>query len=86
MAREFETRPFPLLGYEAYLDLVVDFLERLAPEIILQRLFALAPESQLLGPHWGRTKAEMQRDIVRRLVQRHSWQGRLWKCAGRQIP
>jgi uncharacterized protein len=78
MAREFEMKPFPLLEYDAYLDLVVDFLERLTPEIKLQRLFALAPESQLLGPHWGRTKAEMQRDIEHRLAQRNSWQGRLW--------
>ena len=85
MAREFESKPFPLLEYEAYLDLVVDFLERLAPGIKLQRLFALAPESQLLGPHWGRTKAEMQRDIERRLVQRNSWQGRLWEDTVRQI-
>lgn len=78
MGREYEQTPFPLLGYEEYLELVVDFLERLRPEIRLQRLFGLAPEDQLLGPKWGKTKAEIQYGIESQLARRKSWQGRLW--------
>ncbi len=79
MGNEYLRKPFPLMDYETYLALVVDFLERLHPSIRLQRLFALAPEDQLIGPRWGRTKAEIQCDIEARLASRDTWQGRLWK-------
>ncbi len=82
MGREYQKTPFPLPGFEEYVDLVVDFLERLNPEIKLQRLFGLAPEDQLLGPCWGKTKAEMQYSIEQQLARRGAFQGRLYKpCA-----
>jgi hypothetical protein len=76
MGREFQKNPFPLLGYHEYLDLVVEFLERLSPAVRIERLFGLAPEDQLLGPHWGKTKAEIQHGIERRLEERNTYQGR----------
>jgi uncharacterized protein len=77
MAREYAMKPFRLLGYEEYLDLVVDFLERLDPRIRIQRLFGLALESELVAPQWGKTKAEIQYAIECRLEQRDAWQGKL---------
>ncbi|PYV41409.1 MAG: TIGR01212 family radical SAM protein [Acidobacteria bacterium] len=78
LGRDYLKQPFPLLGYQEYIDLVVDFLERLNPEIRIERLFGLAPEDQLLGPHWGRTKAEIQHDIEQALVRRNTHQGRFY--------
>ena len=63
MGREYQKQPFPLLGYQQYIELVVEFLERLNPEIRIERLFGLAPEDQLLGPKWGKTKPQIQYDI-----------------------
>jgi radical SAM protein (TIGR01212 family) len=77
MAREYAGRPFPLLDYDQYLDLVVRFLERLNPNIRLERLFSLAPEDHVLGPRWGKTKAEVQYGIESRLAERDTHQGRL---------
>ncbi len=79
MGREYQKKPFPLLGFEEYVDLVVDFLELLKPEIALQRLFGLAPEEQLLGPCWGKSKAEIQYAIEQRLAARDTYQGRLFR-------
>jgi len=81
MGREFQKEPFLLLGFDEYVDLVVEFLERLRPEVALQRLFGLAPEAQLLGPRWGKSKAEMQYAIERRLADRNTYQGRLYGAA-----
>jgi uncharacterized protein len=78
LGREYEQSPFPLLGFEDYVDLVVDFLERLNPAVKLERLFGLAPEEYLLGPRWGKTKAEVQYAIETRLVCRDAYQGRLY--------
>ena len=77
MAAEYQRRPFPLLGFEEYADLAVDFLERLAPDIIVERLFGFAPEEQLIGPIWGKSKGELHRRIEQRLADRNTYQGRL---------
>ena len=81
LAQRYLDEPFPLLGYEEYLDLAVEFLERLNPEIKLERLFGLAPAEHLLGPLWARSKAEIQRDLESRLAARETWQGRLFQAS-----
>jgi uncharacterized protein len=72
---EYRAHPFPLLELEEYADLVVDFLERLSPDIFVERLFGTAPKDQLVGPVWGKSKAEIQRTIEQRLITRNAWQG-----------
>jgi hypothetical protein len=81
MGREYQESPFPLLGYQEYIDLVVDFLERLNPAIKIERLFGLAPEEQLLGPQWGKSRAEIQYGIEQTLVARNTYQGRCYREA-----
>jgi len=81
MGRVYQDNPFPLLEYQEYLDLVVEFLEQLNPTIRIERLFGLAPEDQLLGPLWGKTKAEIQHDIEQTLVNRNTHQGRCYRKA-----
>jgi radical SAM protein (TIGR01212 family) len=76
LAREFLDHPFPLPGYEEYLSLLTEFLELLNPAIRVERIAGLAPEGLLLGPQWGRTKAEIQRDVERALAARDTWQGK----------
>ena len=76
MGSDYQINPFPLLGLEEYADLVVDFLERLNSSIFIERLFGVAPESQLIGPIWGKSKAEARRYIEQRLVLRDTYQGR----------
>jgi radical SAM protein (TIGR01212 family) len=77
MADQFRERPFPLFSLEEYADLVIDFLERLGPEVWVERLFGSAPERQLIGPVWAKSKAEIQRFIEERFEERNTYQGRL---------
>jgi len=79
MAQDYSQQPFRLLGFEEYVHLVIDFLERLDPAICVERLFGLAPEDQLLGPRWGKTKAQIQYDIEQALERRGTYQGRLFR-------
>ncbi len=76
MARQFMSDPFPLLGYEEYRDLLVEFLELLNPVIRLERFFGISPDEILLAPRWGKTRTEMQRDVEQDLARRETWQGR----------
>ncbi len=84
MADEYNQNPFPTLDLEQYADLVVDFLERISPEIFVERLFGFAPENKLIAPIWGKSKAEIHRRIRQRLVERNTFQGRLYLLSGRR--
>jgi uncharacterized protein len=75
MEKEYQGKPFPLLGLEEYADLAIDFLERLNPAIFVERLFGVAPEDQLIGPLWGKSKGEIQHYIGQRMAIRNTWQG-----------
>ena len=74
---EYSRRPFPLPSLDEYVALVVEFLERLSPDIKVERLFGQAPEAQLLGPHWGRSRAQLRRAVEDQLEARQTYQGRL---------
>jgi len=79
MEREFRGNPFPLLGLSEYVELVVDFLERLNPAIVIERLYGSAPQDQLIGPVWNKSKSGIRSAIEQRLKERDTWQGRLYK-------
>ena len=63
LAAEYARQPFHILGYDEYLDLLCDFVERLDPNIVIERLFGEAPFGLLLAPNWRRTKNDLVRDI-----------------------
>lgn len=78
LAESFMNSPFHVFGYEEYLDFAVDFIERLSPDIVLQRLFATAPDNILIAPKWGLSRHEILRGIERRFEERDAFQGRLY--------
>jgi radical SAM superfamily enzyme len=76
LAAEYTRRPFPVLGYEEYLDLLCDFVERLDPNIVIERMFGEAPLDLLVAPNWRRTKNDLVLDIQRKFEERNVWQGK----------
>jgi radical SAM protein (TIGR01212 family) len=68
-----------LFGYEEYIEFITDFIERLSPRIVLQRLFATAPDSILIAPCWGKSRQETLRDIEKRLEVKDMYQGKKMK-------
>ncbi|OGW20345.1 MAG: TIGR01212 family radical SAM protein, partial [Nitrospirae bacterium GWC2_46_6] len=80
LAEQYLKEPFHTFGYEEYLDFIVDFIERLSPEIIIQRLFATAPDDILIAPLWGKTRQQIIRDIEERFIKRNAFQGSKRVC------
>lgn len=80
LEKMFGENPFHTFEYDEYLDFIIDFIERLSPEIVLQRLFATAPDGILIAPQWGKNRHEILRDIERRLESRDTHQGRRYKA------
>jgi len=79
MAKQFEKNPFKLLAYKEYVEIIVLFLERLNPDIIIQRLSGEAPPHILLAPKWGKRTSEILQCIDKKLEIRDTWQGKLYR-------
>jgi uncharacterized protein len=75
----YKDNPFHVFEYNEYLDFVTEFIERLSPKIVLQRLFATAPDNILIAPHWGKHRQEILRDIENRLEVKDTYQGKKMK-------
>ncbi|HTZ18602.1 MAG TPA: TIGR01212 family radical SAM protein [Dissulfurispiraceae bacterium] len=80
LAGQYALQPFHTFGYDEYLEFVVEFIERLSPDIVLQRLFATAPDDILIAPQWGRTRHQILRDIEEKFERRNARQGRECMC------
>ncbi len=76
LADLFTSKPFPTLGYQDYIGLVADFLERMSPAVVIQRLFAAAPADILIAPVWDRTRSEFLNDLDAFLERNDSYQGK----------
>lgn len=78
MALEFERQPedFHLFTVDEYIDLAIDFIERLDPAIALERFVSQSPKELLIAPDWGLKNYEFTARVNRRLAERDSWQGR----------
>lgn len=79
LASQYSKNPFPLFGYRDYLDVVVAFLERLRPDIKVQRLVGETHPRHLIGPHWGLRVPTILRHIEEVLEKQDIWQGKLYQ-------
>jgi radical SAM protein (TIGR01212 family) len=77
LAREWQRDPsvVSLLDEKSCISLIADFIERLSPEILLQRVGSEVPPSQKLAPHWNLRLSELAPLISAELERRNSWQG-----------
>lgn len=82
LAEMYKRGEFRCLEMEEYVELVVDFLELLRPDIVIQRLTGDPVRSELVAPAWAMEKWKVLQMIQKRLEQRDTWQGKLY-TAGR---
>lgn len=78
LQRMYLDDPFPLFTFEEYLDFIINFLELLDPNIVIERLFTNTPKDLLVAPNWGLSPVEITRAIEDELVERGTYQGRLY--------
>lgn len=83
MAKEYRENPehFNLFSVDEYIDLCIDFAERLNPDFIIERFISQSPKSLLIAPDWGLKNFEFTAKILKRFAKRNTWQGRLYKKA-----
>ena len=80
MAHQYQKEPelFRLFTMEEYIDFVVDVIERVNPNVMLERFINQTPPGWLIAPKWGVKNFEFVAKIDKRLKQRDTWQGKLY--------
>jgi radical SAM superfamily enzyme len=75
MAGEYFKGGIKTLKMEEYVSLVCDFLERISPEIVIQRLVGDTHGDFLISPVWNVAKSDVFAAITNELKRRNSYQG-----------
>lgn len=80
MAREYAEHPeeFHLYDVDEYIDLVIDYVERLRPDLVLERFVSQSPKELLIAPDWGLKNYEFTERVKKRMKERGAYQGKLY--------
>ena len=88
MAEEYLEHPdhFHLFDLEEYIDFVIDFAERLNPDIVIERFAGEVPPRFLVSEPWMKLRYdEVLARIEKRMEKRDTWQGRLYQDANHDM-
>lgn len=79
--KEYASKPGDFLefGLDDYLDFIIDILERLRPDLYIERVAGEVPPRFVERTRWGLVRNfEILRMLDERLEVRNTWQGRLF--------
>lgn len=69
-----------LFELHEYIDFIIDFCERLNPNICIERFAGEAPPRYVVAPQWGLIRYDqILQKIEQQFIQRNTYQGRLYK-------
>ena len=79
LARDYLEGKFSVYTMEEYLDVLIDCLEHLSPDIVIHRLTGDGPKDLLMAPLWSSKKRTVLNTLHHECKIRHAYQGRLYK-------
>jgi radical SAM superfamily enzyme len=72
---------FQLFPVEEYLDFLIQFIERLRPDIAIERLSGEVPLMLNEGVSWGKIRADqVQKRLEQLLEEKDTWQGKYFRA------
>ena len=77
LAEEYQREPFHLYTADEYIDLCRRYIERLRPDLVLERFVSQSPKELLIAPKWGLKNYEFTNRFVNHMKRVGSWQGKL---------
>lgn len=81
MAHEYEEAPADFHLYEdvdSYIGLVIGYIQRLRPDLVLERFVSQSPKSLLIAPDWGLKNYEFNHRLQKRMKEEGAYQGKLY--------
>lgn len=81
MAKQYREHPewFNLFEVDEYIDLCIDYAERLNPDFVIERFVSQSPKELLIAPDWGLKNFEFTAKILKRFKDRKTCQGCLFR-------
>lgn len=82
MADEYLATPseFHLFDLDDYIEFVIDFIERLNPDIVIERFAGEVPPRYLVSKPWLSLRYDQVLSLIeRRLSERNTYQGKIYK-------
>ena len=76
LAEEYRRGEIAAYTRDEYINLVIECLENLSPEIVVHRLTGDGPSDQLVAPLWSTRKREVLNQIHHEMKERGSFQGK----------
>lgn len=76
LAAEYERQPFNLYTADEYIELCRRYIERLRPDMVLERFVSQSPKELLVAPKWGLKNYEFANRFVNYMKRMDSWQGK----------
>ena len=78
LADEFAANPFHIYTVDEYIKLIAEYIQRLRPDLILERFVSQSPKELLIAPHWGLKNYEFTNLLVNCLKQNKIYQGQFF--------
>ena len=78
LAEEFTANPFHIYTVDEYIKLIAEYIQRLRPDLILERFVSQSPKELLIAPHWGLKNYEFTNLLVNYLKQNKIYQGQFF--------
>jgi len=78
MAEEYKAHPerFHLFELDEYIDFVVSFVERLRPDIAIDRFSGEVPPALIAGKRWGDVRSDQVLEMIeKRFADKNTYQG-----------
>lgn len=79
MMKQYEQGLIQFMSKDEYVQLVIDSLEILPPDVTIHRITGDGPPDLLIGPMWSMKKWEVLNEIDAELARRNTWQGKYAK-------
>lgn len=79
LASIYAQEPFKIMSKDEYIDTVIKQLERLRPEVIIERLTGDPMKEDLIAPMWVLNKTQLLNDIDKEMVRRNTYQGKFYE-------
>ena len=88
MAHEYEENPegFHLFTeVDEYIDMVIDYVEHLRPDLVLERFVSQSPKELLIAPDWGLKNYEFVTRLQKRMKERGAYQGKKYRDSEKRV-
>ena len=78
MAIEFRDQPGDFIHWslEDYMEVIIEFLERLRPDIEVERFLSHSPKESIIYPKWGTKNDQFTRTTIENMLKRGAYQGK----------